>query len=112
IGEQPADFLAKGGVPQQETTKNFGMTLDTLTPELAKRFGYDGEMGVVVVDVEPGSPAERAGIQPGDLIKEVNRERVHNLQEFQAIASKGPADKGLLLLAKRGNFTRYVPVQP
>src|SRR3989338_876025 len=112
IGEQPADFLAKGGVPQQEITKNFGMTLDTLTPELAKRFGYEGDMGVVVVDVEPGSPAERAGVQPGDLIKEVNRERVHNLQEYQAMASKGLADKGLLLLAKRGNFTRYVLVQP
>lgn len=111
IGEQPADFLAKGGIPQ-ETTKNFGMTLDTLTPELAKRFGHEGDMGVAVTDVEPGSPAERAGVRPGDLIKEVNRERVHNLQEYQAVASKGPADKGLLLLVKSGNFTHYVLVQP
>ncbi|MFN3466133.1 MAG: DegQ family serine endoprotease [Candidatus Brocadiales bacterium] len=111
IGEQPADLFAKGGGPQ-EPTKNFGMTLDTLNPELAKRFGYEGDMGVVVVDVEPGSPAEQVGVQPGDLIKEVNRERVHNLQEYQAIVSKGPAEKGLLLLVKRGNFTRYVLIQP
>lgn len=112
IGEQPADFLAKGGVPQQEITKNFGMTLDTLTPELAKRFGHEGDMGVLVVDVEPGSLAERAGVRPGNLIKEVNRERVHNLQEYQAVVSKGPADKGLLLLVKSDNVTHYVLVQP
>ncbi|HHT9131955.1 MAG TPA: DegQ family serine endoprotease [Candidatus Tripitaka californicus] len=112
IGEQPADFLAKGGGPPQGATKNFGLTLGTLSPELAKRFGYEGDMGVVVVDVEPGSPAERAGIQAGNLIKEVNRERVHNLQEYQAVASKGPADKGVLLLVKSGNFTHYVLVQP
>jgi serine protease Do len=110
IGEQPADLFAKGG--PAEPTKDFGMTLDTLTPEMSKRFGYEGEMGVVVMDVEPGSVAERAGIQSGDLIKEVNRERVHNLQEYRVVVSKMPADKGLLLLVKRGNFTRYVLVQP
>ncbi len=110
VGEQPAELFAAGG--PAEVAKDFGMTLDTLTPDLAKRFGYEGEMGVVVTNVEPGSPAERAGVQTGDLIKEVNRERIHNLQEYRAIVSRGPTDKGILLLVKRGNFTRYVLVQP
>jgi serine protease Do len=110
IGEQPSDLFARGG--PGEPAKDFGMTLDTLTPELSKRFGYEGEMGVVVIDVEPGSAAERAGVQSGDLIKEVNRERVHNLQEYRTVISRTQPDKGLLLLVKRGNFTRYVLVQP
>lgn len=110
IGEQPAELFAGAG--PGEPAKDFGMTLETLTPEMARRFGYEGEMGIVVMDVEPGSPSELAGIQSGDLIKEVNRERVHNLQEYRAIVSKIPADKGLLLLVKRGNFTRYVLIQP
>ncbi len=110
IGEQPAELFAMGG--PGEPARDFGMTLDTLTPDLSKRFGYEGEMGVVVVDVEPGSAADRSGIQSGDLIKEVNRERVHNLQEYRAMASKVPAEKGVLLLIKRGNFTRYVLIQP
>ncbi|HHT9152515.1 MAG TPA: DegQ family serine endoprotease [Candidatus Hypogeohydataceae bacterium YC40] len=112
IGEQPTELFARGGGGPAEATKNFGMTLDTLTPEMARRFGYEGEMGVVVMDVEPGSVAERAGIQAGDLIKEVNKERIHNLQDYSSIVSKAPADKGLLLLVKRGNFTRYVIIQP
>ncbi|HHT9117546.1 MAG TPA: DegQ family serine endoprotease [Candidatus Hypogeohydataceae bacterium YC38] len=110
IGEQPTGLFAAAGAEQP--TKDLGMSLEDLTPELARRFGYEKEMGVVVTDVEPGSKAELSGIQPGDLIKEVNRERIHNLQEFREMTAKTPKEQGLLLLIKRGPLTRYVLIKP
>lgn len=108
IGEQPAELFARGP-GAVSPTREFGMSLENLTPELARRFGYEDEMGgVLVVDVEPGSLAEMAGIRSGDLIKEVNRERVHNLQEFWEVVERSPEEKGLLLLVKRGMTTRYI----
>ncbi|MFQ5862261.1 MAG: DegQ family serine endoprotease [Candidatus Brocadiales bacterium] len=113
IGEQPADLFARGPAAAMQPSRDYGMTLENLTPELARRFGYEDEVGgVLVADVEPGGQAEMAGIRSGDLIKEVNRERVHNRQEFFQIVEKSPEEKGLLLLVKRGTTTRYVLLKP
>jgi serine protease Do len=85
------------------------MTLENLTPEVAQRFGFQDETGgVIVMDVMPGGLAETSGLQPGDLIKEVNKGRIANIQEFWQAAEASPKDKGLLLLVKRGKTTRYV----
>lgn len=118
-GEQPPEFFTREATPKPlagETTpkpeKDFGMSLNDLTPELVKRYGYEGETGVVVVDVKADSPAERAGVQKGDLIKEVNRKQVGNLEEYGATASSSQANQGLLLLVKHGNFTHYVTIGP
>ena len=111
IGEQPADLFAQAGPTEggQQPSTNYGMMLENLSPELARRYGYESEPGgVLVVDVEPGGLAETSGVQPGDLIKEANRERINNTQEFWRVADAAPKDKGLLLLVKRGKTTRYV----
>lgn len=118
-GEQPPEFFTREATPKppaRETTpkpeKDFGMSLNDLTPELVRGYGYEGETGVVVVDVKADSPAERAGVQKGDLIKEVNRKQVGNLEEYGATASSSQANQGLLLLVKHGNFTHYVTIGP
>jgi serine protease Do len=61
----------------------------------------------VVTAVEPGSPAATAGIQPGDLIEEVDRKTVASVDEFStAIADLQDKDT-LLVLARRGTFTSF-----
>ncbi len=112
IGEQPSDLFGQrggyGGGPMAPSA-DYGMALENLTPEVARRFGYQDETGgVIVMDVIPGGLAETSGLQPGDLIKEVNRGRIANTQEFWQAAEASPKDKGLLLLVKRGKTTRYV----
>ncbi len=111
IGEQPADLFAQrgGGGGPTAPSADYGMTLENLTPEVARRFGFQDETGgVIVMDVMPGGLAETSGLQPGDLIKEVNKDRIANIQEFWQAADASPKDKGLLLLVKRGKTTRYV----
>jgi len=88
--------------------EKLGITVKNLTQELAQRFSYQGETGVIVTDVVSGSVADLAGIQPGALIKEVNRKTIQNVDEFQQ-AMKQSSDKStVLLLIKEGGGMRYV----
>lgn len=104
IQEQPADLFAAAG--HSPSTRDLGFTVQNLTSEIAKSLGLSEVSGVVVTEVMPGSPAALADIREGDLIKEVNRQKVNNVDEFgTAIRS---ADKEILLLVKRGDYTRYV----
>ena len=94
-----------------EKTGTYGLSLQALTPDLAAQLGYENEAGVLVADVEDGSPADAAGIQQGDLILEINRKAVTNPEaarkELQA-SGKKPA----VLLVRHGDTTRYVALRP
>ncbi len=109
IGQQPTNF-GKGGVSplNQENLETYGLTLQELTPELAEKFSYEPGSGLVISGVGQGSPAEAAGLKPGQLVEEVNRVKVGNLEELeQALATTGKAEK-LLLRVRTGNFSTYI----
>ena len=62
---------------QEPTSTGFGMTLEPITPDLARRMDLPpNQGGAVVSDVDRESPAGNAGIVPGDVILEVNRQKV------------------------------------
>jgi S1-C subfamily serine protease len=67
---------------------------------------------VIVSGVLPGSPAELAGLQAGDLIDEVNRKRVQDVQSFKAALELSGADQDVLLRLQRGESSHYVAVKP
>lgn len=81
--------------------------MQDLTDDLASRYGFKGQSGVIVSNVEPGSQAERVGIAQGSLIKEVNRVQVHNTKEFNEEIEKAREKGAVLLLVKRERFTFY-----
>jgi len=60
----------------------FGIAISNLTPEIARQFNLKDAEGVVVVDVEPDSKGEKAGILIGDIIKEINHEDVDDVDEY------------------------------
>ena len=70
---------------------------------MAKKLGYEGESGVVVREVETGSQAEQAGIVPGVLIKEVNRQQIHNTKEFNEEIKIAQKKGTALLLIRQDN---------
>ncbi len=88
--------------------KKFGLTFQNLTPALADRFGYEDDQGVLVSEVVPGSPADSAGMQPGQLVEEVNKKPVHNLKDLQQAIASSRDTKRLLLRVRSGNITQYV----
>ena len=108
IGEQPSDLFATG---RPSIGEDLGMSVQNLTEELAKSFGYEGENGVVVSAVEPGSPAAQADVKEGDLIKEVNRQRINNIKEFREVLKSTEKGKDILLLLRRGMHTRFVIIK-
>lgn len=89
-----------------------GLQVQNLTSDIARQLNLPaGETGVVVSEVDPSSAAAEAGIQRGDVIQEVNREPVHNVEQYrQALAANKNAS--ILLLINRAGTTHYVVVAP
>ncbi len=111
IGEQPSDLFAGGPDGVAPSGKDLGMTVQNLTKELAKSLGVEEDSGVIVAEVQPGSPAALSEIREGDLIKEVNRKKIGNVAEFKKSLSEADKEKGVLILIKRGEFSRYVIIK-
>ena len=87
----------------------FGLRAQNLTPELAEQLGVDESDGVVVTEVQPGGPADEAGLQRGDVIVEINRNEIHNMTDLQTHLQS--AQKSVLMLIRRGDTTLYVPMK-
>jgi serine protease Do len=102
------------GEPAQETTSGFGITLGNVTPDIARRLRLSGSDGAVVLEVEPQSPAYRAGLQAGDVIQQVGRQRVSSAAEAQRelgrIPSGGTAFLLVLKETRDGRQTTFVTV--
>ena len=88
---------------EPESDDSLGLSLRTLEPDFAGRFGYsEDEEGVLVIEVESGSKADKAGIQQGDLIKELNRKPIANLKDFRKRLDRVKKGDTVRLLLKRG----------
>jgi len=99
---------AKPGEAPAEALDELGFSVRNLSEELAERYGYEGLLGVIVSSVEPGLQADRAGIAPGMLIKEVNRTPIKNTKDFNE-AIKSARKKGTaVLLVKRDVYSFFV----
>ena len=90
-----------------QSDRELGLTVQTLTPELAAQFNAKSGEGVVVTAVQAGSIAAMAGIEPGTVIFEVNHKRVSNAAEFKR-ALGNSSDKRVLLLIGKDDAQRFV----
>jgi len=108
IGELEGDEPAETTGPTEE----LGLAVQTLTPEIAESLGIDPDIrGVVVAGVEPGSAADQARLQRGDIILEVNRNTVENDRDFASAVRKIKPEKTILLLIRRGNNTIFITLK-
>ena len=89
-----------------------GLTVQRLTPQMAESLGLEKSEGVVVSAVEPGSTAEEAGIRRGDVILEVDRKTVRNLDEYKKAVAGVRKGRGVLFLVRRGESTLFLALKP
>jgi serine protease Do len=90
-----------------------GITVMDLNAAIAKQLGIDrDEKGVVIVKVEHGSSAEDAGLRKGDVVQEIDRQRINSLNDFNKIASKIRPDDSVLLFINRSGKKFYVALPP
>ncbi len=91
---------------------SFGLRVQDLSPDLAHQLGLDADSGVMISGVEPGSRAEEAGLQKRDVILEVNRSPVKDVNAYQQALKAGGKGSIVLLLVKRGDSTLYFALKP
>jgi serine protease Do len=88
-----------------------GLALQDLTPDIAGQLGYENQTGALVADVASGSPAEDAGLQRGDLIKEVNRQAVQSVKDFEKAIREFKGGDVVALLIRRGPTTLFAGIK-
>jgi serine protease Do len=98
---------AEGLVGQAPVEEDLGLTVQEVTPDLQKHLGLDERQGVVISGVEPGSPAAEAGLRRNDVILEVNREQIEDLDDYRSALRQARGAESVLLLVKRGRGSRY-----
>jgi len=90
----------------------WGLGLQDLTPDDRKQLGLEGNAGVGVANVAPGSPAEEAGVEAGDVVLEVNRHAVASSQALIKEVGKTPSGQPLLLLVRgQDGSNRFVALK-
>ena len=110
LAELPDEDQRQAGEAQGQQGK-VGLGLQTLTPDVASSLGMDrGTKGAVVTDVVAGSPAERAGLKPGDVIVEIDRRAVGSSEDAVSVL-RAPQKNGHLLRVRGAAGTRFVTVK-
>jgi serine protease Do len=89
----------------------FGLRVTGVTPEIAKQLGLPRAEGVVIDNVEAGSVGQEAGLRRGDLILEVNRQKVRDESDYRSLMEKTKPGQSVLFLIGRGGSTFFVSVK-
>ncbi len=97
---------------QTPAHRSLGITVQNVNPQIARELGLKKTIGVVVTTVEPGSAADEASIQEGDLIREVNRKTVDNVNDFVKKIEQTKGQNRILLLVQRGPNSLFATISP
>jgi len=107
-----AEMEEKTEVAKAPSEKPLGVTVQDITPEIARGLGLEEVAGVVVTQVKPRSPAAEAGILRGDIIQEVNRKPVETVEAFGRAVEEAKDQESILFLIRRGENSLFVSVSP
>jgi serine protease Do len=100
------EVIAGGNLVDQ-----MGMTLQEITPEMARNLGLHEKGGIVITKVNPDSPADEAGLKSSDIILNVNRIKILGMKDFtDELARSAPAET-IMLLIKRDDHTMFVTIR-
>ena len=117
LAERPDEKEQGGRTPtksgqEKEQGDLLGLSVQDVTPQLARQSQVDpATKGAVVVDVAPDSPAADAGLEPGDVVLEVNRRAVASAAEYKNAVKAVKKGDTALVRVRRGQATQYVPVR-
>ena len=104
--EKTAD--ARGGRPE---SGRLGLSVRPVSPEEARELRLDSAKGLLVAEVDPEGPAAAAGIEPGDVITEVNRKPVTDAEGLRA-AVRASGDRPALVLVERKGASLFLALEP
>ncbi len=112
IGHQTAETLAAASSEAGASAlSKLGLTVQTLTPDMAKQLGVEVEKGVAITDVGESSLASLAGLQKGDVIVEANRQPVASVDDLEQALAKAKDQSQVLLRVTRQGGSLFVVLQ-
>ena len=95
--------LASRPTPSEPEEEKFGIRVAELTPEIIQRFGIGDTTGVIVINVEADGKGAEAGVQMGDIIKEINHRIIESVEDYTAAMDKIKDDESVNLFIWRKN---------
>jgi serine protease Do len=113
VGEYHKDQEVAAATNEEPGHPRLGIAISDLTPDVRQQLNLPTDVkGVAVAQVQPGSPAEDAGLSGGDVILEINRKPVTSADQFRNDVKQAPADKDMLLLVWANGGSSYRIVHP
>jgi serine protease Do len=102
--DQAKDIIAQLKTGGEVTRGWLGVTIQDLKGDIAEYYGLKGDSGALVASVVPGDPADRAGIQPKDIITEVDGKKIATSRDLTALAAKlGVGDTARVTVLRDGH---------
>jgi serine protease Do len=112
LGEFPEKTQTAENQQEGQSSEMEGVQVENLTADMAQQLNVPaGTHGVVITSVDPNSTAAESGLQRGDIIQEVNRKPVANVEQFRTTL-RTAGNQPLLLLVNRQGVTSYVVISP
>ena len=100
------------GQPSEGSESRLGVTVANISSALAYRLGTNDTRGAVVAGVEKGSSAYQVGLEVGDIIRQINDQRIRNVEEYEKLISKIKSKDRLILLIERAGALYFVSLEP
>ena len=107
IGEAPDDKETPAR-PSRVTPSTLGLEVRPITPDIARQLNLKSNDGVIVARVDEGSAAGEAGVQRGDVIREINRQKVRSMADYERLTKDVKEGDRLTVLLQRGQMSLYV----
>jgi serine protease Do len=110
-GKQINTHLAPKSLPTHAASASqgdMGMTVANITPSIASRLGTSDRKGVVVAGVDKGSIAYQVGLQVGDIIRQINDQRVSDVGDYEKLMKEAKSQERLILLIERDGALYFV----
>jgi serine protease Do len=109
VGTMPSETKAASDTEEPSSTGKIGVAVQDMNAQVAQELGVPASTsGVVIVEVQPESPASESGLRAGDIVQEVNRKAVKTVGEFKSAVSNSP--NPILLVINRDGHTIYTVV--
>jgi serine protease Do len=99
------------GQPSEDSEGRLGITVANINSALAYRLGTNDTRGVVVAGVEKGSPAYEVGLEVGDIIRQINDQRIGNVENYEKLIKRIGSRDRLILLIERERGLYFVSLE-
>lgn len=108
VGERPADVAENFQSSGTQRHGKLGVTVENITPQAARQMNLSSSVGALVTEVQPGSPADEAGIRPGDVIRSINQDAVNSSSDLMAAVQRLKNGDTVRLKVMRNDQTLFL----